>query len=74
MYPNPTQGVFFVKTDYYSENLTINIRDFSGRIIKIVQVQDKKTEINISEFASGMYFIELTDNVESKVFKINLNK
>ena len=74
IYPNPTQGAFFVKTDYYSDDLMIYVRDFSGRIIKQVKPEGKETEINISEFSSGMYFIELNNKVESRVFKINLNK
>jgi len=74
VYPNPTQGEFFVKTDYYSDDLVIIVRDFSGRIIKQEKPESKETKIDISEFSSGMYFIELNDKKESKVFKINLNK
>jgi len=74
VYPNPTQGEFFVKTDYYSDDLVIIVRDFSGRIIKQEKPESKETKIDISEFSSGMYFIELNDKKESKGFKINLNK
>ncbi len=74
MYPNPTQGVFFVKTDYYSDDLMIYVRDFSGRVIKEVKPEGKETEINIAEFSSGMYFVELNNRKESVVYKIDLNK
>ncbi|MEN8121559.1 MAG: putative Ig domain-containing protein [Bacteroidota bacterium] len=74
MYPNPTKGLFFVKTDYYRDDLMIIVRDFNGRVIKQVKPKGKETEINISEFSSGMYFIELNNKVESRVFKIDLNK
>jgi hypothetical protein len=74
IYPNPTQGLFFIKTDYYSDDLMIYLRDFSGRAVEKIKPLGKKTEINISELASGVYFIELRDKDESKVFKLNLNK
>ena len=74
VYPNPSQGMFYIETDYYSKDLMIIIRDFNGRVIQRVKPVGKKTMVDISEFSSGMYFIELNDKVESKEFKINLNK
>ncbi|MBN2756342.1 MAG: T9SS type A sorting domain-containing protein [Bacteroidales bacterium] len=74
LYPNPTEGVFFVKTNYYSNDIDIIVMDFNGKIIRQVKPSGLKTEIDISEFASGLYFIEISNEEESKVFKINMTK
>ncbi|MBN1252635.1 MAG: T9SS type A sorting domain-containing protein [Bacteroidales bacterium] len=72
LYPNPTDGVFFVKTNHYSNDIDIIVMDFNGKIIRKVKPSGLKTEIDISEFASGLYFIEISNEEESKVFKINM--
>jgi hypothetical protein len=74
IYPNPTSGKFVIETNYYSDDLDIIIRDNQGKIIKQMKPQSKNTHVDITNFASGLYFIELKENDKSIVHKINLNK
>ncbi|MCF6241112.1 MAG: putative Ig domain-containing protein, partial [Bacteroidales bacterium] len=74
IYPNPTTGKFVIETNYYSDDLDIIIRDNQGRIIKQMKPQSKNTDVDISTYSSGLYFIELRNKEESIVHKINLNK
>jgi hypothetical protein len=63
-----------IETNYYSDDLDIIIRDNQGKIIKQMKAQSKNTNVDISSYASGLYFIELKDKGKSVVHKINLNK
>ena len=74
IYPNPTNGKFVIETNYYSDDLDIIIRDNQGRVIKQMKPQSKSTDVDISSYASGLYFIELKEKDKSVVHKINLNK
>jgi len=74
IYPNPTQGEFIIETGFISDNMEIKIRDAQGRVIKQIKPQSKNTNVDISDYSSGVYFIEIKNNNESVVHKINLNK
>jgi hypothetical protein len=61
IFPNPTNGLFFIEVENNSI-LDYKIRDISGRIVLVNQLQSSKIQIDLSKEAKGTYFIELTTN------------
>ena len=69
VYPNPVKdwlNITFSFSD--NEEITINLYDLQGRRLKQVQSYSNPIEINLSDYAAGVYFIrvETTNNAYSK--------
>lgn len=63
VYPNPSSGIFTVNSD---ANAIITVYDAIGNAVMRVRSSNEKTEINLSEFASGVYMISVqSENVNS---------
>lgn len=65
LYPNPTPGLFQIKTD--QEINSIEVLDIFGR--RIYYSEKNQTEINISTFTNGIYFVRLIDSKGNSVVK-----
>lgn len=67
-YPNPT--VDFVKLSY-SENLTaVKVSNLLGQQLFFKNINNNTTQIDLSNFQSGTYFIEVISNYVSKIIKV----
>jgi hypothetical protein len=65
VYPNPNSGIFtFAAADVNAKEMTIEIVTIEGQVIKsdkFNNVQGNFTEeINMNEFANGVYFMRVT--------------
>lgn len=65
LYPNPTTGLLQIKTG--QEIDSIEVLDVFGR--KIYYSEKNQTEINISEFTNGVYFVRLIDSKGNSIVK-----
>ncbi|MBL4706210.1 MAG: T9SS type A sorting domain-containing protein [Flavobacteriales bacterium] len=62
IYPNPSNGTFFIETTI-DQLQSISIIDNLGRIVyQLSEVVNVKNEINIESFGEGIYFIKVTGN------------
>ena len=68
IYPNPTNGKFFVELTQ-KEQMSYSIVDMSGRIIETGLLNNNRTELNIKS-GSGIYFIRLNNSSISQQFKV----
>jgi hypothetical protein len=60
VYPNPTSGIVHFEL---SENVNgISITDIRGQLIETVKVQNKNTNLDVSSYADGVYFFQLTNS------------
>jgi len=67
IYPNPTSGILHVEGN--SEEITsVELFSISGQQLKVLPVIDN--EINISQFAKGMYFLHLNGETETQIIKV----
>ena len=58
VYPNPSTGLFTIAfSETPQENIVI--RDISGRIIEEKTLSNSKTQIDLSNYAKGVYFLTL---------------
>lgn len=69
IYPNPTNGIVNLEI---KENLSsIKLFDLTGKVIKEFNATSR--QLNISEFTSGIYFLEIANTESTSVVKIIKN-
>jgi hypothetical protein len=66
VYPNPTNSVLNINT--LESMSSIKIMDLTGKTIKVFNPKNK--ELNISEFTTGIYFLEIANAEKKSVIKI----
>ena len=66
--PNPTQD--FVTISGISSDSHLELRDFSGKTIRIIPINQSQTTIDLSDLANGIYFIiESSHGIYTKIIK-----
>lgn len=59
LYPNPSVDFVYIEQDNARENLTAKIMDSQGKQVKLVQIQDELTQINIESLSNATYIISI---------------
>ena len=75
VYPNPSEGVFTVSFEQNNKvNTSIVVTDISGKTVYTEQLGDfsgkYKKEINLNEFGSGTYLINVQSGKDTKTTKV----
>ena len=66
--PNPTQD--FVTISGISSNANLELKDFSGKTIRIIPINQSQSTIDLSDLANGIYFItESISGIYAKIIK-----
>ncbi len=63
IYPNPSNGVFTIESNFYSEKEAYQITDITGKTIASGELWGKQTQIDLSSAQSGTYFLKTTNGV-----------
>ena len=64
LYPNPTTDKVNVQLIIYNDqsySIDIQLYDMYGKLLDVVRMQQETTEIDMSQYASGVYFIKAVD-------------
>jgi len=69
LYPNPNTGIFLIETNTKT-NKSISISDITGRIIYSTVSEESSIQININDFANGIYYVKVSANESIHVIKI----
>ena len=69
IYPNPNKGIFTIELTQATE---LRIIDVSGQLIYKTKLPNGKTELNLSDFSRGLYFVELGNKCSGKTLKLVL--
>ena len=78
VYPNPTEGIVnFEFPDLFNSDIALNLIDTQGRLVKDFGLykfnsETSKVSLDLSGFAKGVYFINITNNDSTLVKKIVL--
>jgi hypothetical protein len=71
-YPNPVNSVVTVTINgTMAANASVEITDVTGKVIKTVKLNGAKADINVSDIASGVYFVKYADDARQESIKIN---
>ncbi len=62
LYPNPTKNYVMVETGESAIGGLLQISDLTGREISTSEIRNLKSEISTSVLASGVYFVQVSDN------------
>ena len=68
LFPNPVKNVVSISNS--STIGTVAITSVLGQEILRKKVNDLQTEIDLSSFANGIYFVKVTSNEQEKIIKI----
>lgn len=76
VYPNPNNGKFTVKIDDDANIKAINITDANGKVVyrNSSLVKTITLEIDLSKYASGVYYIKATDGKKKYDKKVVIEK
>ncbi|HMT76024.1 MAG TPA: T9SS type A sorting domain-containing protein [Chitinophagaceae bacterium] len=70
LYPNPTTGRFSIT---FSKNLSgalVVIMDISGKVLSRTTATGYKTELDLSPFAAGVYYVRIEDDGKTITKKV----
>lgn len=59
IYPNPAIDKFTIEIPQMTEINTLTIYDINGQVIDKKRIKENKTQIDISDYKNGMYFLKL---------------
>jgi hypothetical protein len=69
IYPNPSNGEFTVELNNGASK-TIQVTDFTGKLVYTNTSSKDKVNVNISHLASGIYYIKIQSNNASEIIKM----
>jgi len=72
IYPNPTTNYVNVDMGDLEDNFTITITDENGKIVKVIDEPQKLNQVDLSTYSKGVYFIKLSNNINTYIEKIVL--
>lgn len=59
--PNPVFDQLLIRLEVVPTSVKLEIYDMHGRVTHCLDVHDAETHLDVSEYASGMYFIKMTE-------------
>lgn len=60
VFPNPTNGLLTIQLKEVNQPLTIQLLDLTGRVIISSSLNSMETSIDLSNYASGEYLLNVT--------------
>jgi hypothetical protein len=69
LYPNPTSGEFTIELNNNAEK-NIEVTDVTGRVIVSTSTVSETVNINLSNLASGVYYVKVQSENANKVVKV----
>lgn len=73
VYPNPSNGSTFIEVENPNGyNLRMSVLDITGKVVRDnILLNSGRKEINTSNFAPGLYFLNVTnEKSERSVYKL----
>ena len=69
LYPNPTSGVINIKMSDYKNVDLVQIVDLVGGVVKTMNVKQEMSTIDLTDLATGLYFVKVTSGNTTKIQK-----
>ncbi len=70
--PNPNTGIAEIRIQDFDDNktYTLSLKTISGKTLKTNIMQNRTSEIDLTKYTTGLYFIHISDGNQTKVNKI----
>jgi hypothetical protein len=72
VYPNPTSGIFIIEGT--TANDVIVVMNAVGQVVVNETANGNRTEINLSTYANGVYFVRVVHGTEMKTQRVMLSR
>jgi|GEM_PF-1261570 len=63
IYPNPSNGIFTIERELFSENEQYEITDIAGKTIASGELTEKQSQLNLTAAQSGVYFLKTSNSI-----------
>jgi hypothetical protein len=76
IFPNPSSGIFTVRTDHLSEAESVNVRIYNikGELLSSATFSGiKDQQFNLTELSDGLYFARIISGLKTDVMKLIIN-
>lgn len=70
LYPNPAKEKVYLETKGFENKAKAMLSDLQGRILKEIEINSERIEINLNTLSSGVYYLKVFDNNSIKTIKI----
>lgn len=70
LYPNPAKEKVYLETKGFENKSKAMLSDLQGRILKEIEINSERIEINLNTLSSGVYYLKVFDNNSTKTIKI----
>jgi hypothetical protein len=62
VYPNPSNGALNVSVGEVSKNMSIKVYNTLGSVVKVQNIAQENTSLNLQDESTGVYFIYVMEN------------
>jgi len=59
VYPNPSNGYFFIKTTGQFRDMFVSVADINGKVVLFEKLNSNSEQIDLSNNAGGIYFVSV---------------
>ena len=70
-YPNPVSGMLHVQADGAQQDASIRLTDVAGKTLYTAEMPGSSLEIDMSNFAGGLYFVEYSSAAHHATLRVN---
>lgn len=75
IYPNPANGILNIEFQLNASSIQVNLYDITGKLIREINSQNDMEQINVSDFHSGIYILELNHpNGQKQLNKVVISR
>jgi hypothetical protein len=70
--PNPSNGIFSITKNNQISISKVTVFDINGKVLKVIdsELSLEAIQINLSDFSKGVYFLEISNEIDKVVRKI----
>ncbi len=70
LYPNPAKEKVYLETKGFEKGVKAMLSDLQGRILKEIEINSERIEIDINTLSSGVYYLKVFDEHSTQTIKI----
>ena len=74
IYPNPNNGLFTVNAEDATAQMQINIYNSNGQLVFSKSFDSNNTQIDLSNFATGLYSVNVVTEHANSTKTITINR
>jgi hypothetical protein len=70
--PNPSNGIFNITKNIQTSISKVTVFDINGKVLKVIdsELSLDSIQMNLSDFSKGVYFVEISNDIDKIVRKI----